>query len=66
MDMDSQSGVRVGATDKKSLGQEAEHELEEEEERVELESYKEDVTPARKRPRDRRSGANFLSRVLFV
>ncbi len=64
MDMDSQSGVRVGATDKKS--QEAEHKLEEEEERVELESYKEDVTPARKRPRDRRSGANFLSRVLFV
>ncbi|XP_064381882.1 ATP-binding cassette sub-family C member 4-like isoform X1 [Halichondria panicea] len=62
--MDSQSGVRVGATDKKS--QEAEHKLEEEEERVELESYKEDVTPARKRPRDRRSGANFLSRVLFV
>ena len=64
MDMDSQSGVPVGATDKKS--QEAEHKLEEEEERVELESYKEDVTPARKRPRDRRSGANFLSRVLFV
>ncbi len=60
MDSPDQSGV--GTSDDKS--KEAEHELEEEEERVE--SYKEDVTPARKRPRDRRSGANFLSRVLLV
>ena len=62
--MDSRDQSGVSATEKKS--KEAEHKLEEEEERVELESYKEDVTPARKRPRDRRSGANFLSRVLFV
>ncbi len=62
--MDSRDQSGVSATEKKS--KEAEHKLEEEEERVELESYKEDVTPARKRPRDCRSGANFLSRVLFV
>ncbi len=64
--MDSRDQSGVSATEKKS--KEVEHKLEEEEEeeRVELESYKEDVTPARKRPRDRRSGANFLSRVLFV
>ncbi len=60
--MDSRDQSGVSATEKKS--KEAEHELEEEEEGVE--SYKEDTIPARKRPRDRRSGANFLSRVLFV
>ncbi len=60
MDSRDQSGVGTGST-------EVEHELKEEEEEEEgVESYKEDVTPARKRPRDRRSGANFLSRVLFV
>ncbi len=59
MDSRDQSGVGTGST-------EAEHKLKEEEEEEGVESYKEDVTPARKRPRDRRSGANFLSRVLFV
>ncbi len=60
--MDSRDQSGAVTAEKKS--KEAELELEEEEEGVEI--NKEDVTPARKRPRDRRSGANFLSRVLFV
>ncbi len=60
--MDSRDQSGVGATDNKI--KEAELELEEEEEGVDI--NKEYVIPARKRPRDRRSGANFLSRVLFM
>ncbi len=62
--MENQSQSELGAADKKREEEEAEQlELEENEP---LDYSKVDVTPARKKPRDYRSGSNFLSRLLFM
>ncbi len=60
--MENQSQSELSAADKKR--EEAEQ-LELEENEL-LDYSKVDVTPARKKPRDYRSGSNFLSRLLFM